>query len=201
MLNKYSDFEPDCFYHIYNRANGNEMLFLSEENYTLFLKRYTKYLSDLVDTYCYCLMPNHFHFLIKIKNEQLLKALPKFGTLAELQYGLVISKQFSNFFSSYTQAFNKMHSRKGTLFMKPFKRIKVEDESYMRKLVHYIHCNPIEAGLAVLPENWKFSSYRAIISDKPTLVSRDNVLAIFDDKQNFIYCHQASPSISGIEFY
>src|SRR5690554_3256688 len=125
MLNKYSDFEPDCFYHIYNRANGNEMLFLSEENYTLFLKRYTKYLSDLVDTYCYCLMPNHFHFLIKIKNEQLLKALPKFGTLAELQYGLVISKQFSNFFSSYTQAFNKMHSRKGTLFMKPFKRIKV----------------------------------------------------------------------------
>ena len=70
MENKYSSIQADSFYHIYNRANGDEKTFLDDENYQFFLRQYKKYIHPFVDTYCYCLMPNHFHFLLKVKNEQ-----------------------------------------------------------------------------------------------------------------------------------
>ncbi|WP_339612080.1 hypothetical protein [uncultured Planktosalinus sp.] len=61
--------EPESTYHIYNRANGNEQLFLSDDNYRYFLKKYDNYIAPIADTFCYCLMPNHFHFLVRIKRE------------------------------------------------------------------------------------------------------------------------------------
>ena len=164
MENKLEVLQPDAFYHIYNRANGSEKLFITDENYVFFLRKYKEYISPICHTYCYCLMPNHFHFLIQIKSQQELtlffnqktslnyndsnnadglKAFPKFKTLEKL-----ISKQFSNFFSCYTQALNKQQNRKGSLFMKNFKRKKVRDTPYLLQLIKYIHYNPIEAKLA-----------------------------------------------------
>lgn len=58
---------PGKKYHILSRAVGNEQLFLTEENYRFFLERYKKYVSPVADTFCYCLLPNHFHFLVRIK--------------------------------------------------------------------------------------------------------------------------------------
>lgn len=187
--------EPDTFYHVYNRANGNEKVFASDDNYSFFLRQYKAYIAPVAHTYCYCLMPNHFHFLIKVKNEaELTETFPKFGTLEK-----VISKQFANFFSSYTQAFNKQQNRKGSLFMKNFKRKKIKDEKYLRKIVHYIHCNPTEADLCTKPERWKFSSYGAILSDKRTLLKKAEVIDWFEDKENFIYCHKHPPVETGID--
>lgn len=189
--------DPDCFFHVYNRANGNENIFSSSENYRFFLKRYTDFISPIANTYCYCLMPNHFHFLIQIKSEKQLKAhsdFSKFSTLENL-----ISKQFSNFFSSYAQAYNKQHGRKGSLFIKKFKRKKITDEKYLHKIVHYIHYNPVEAKLCSSPNQWKFSSYKTIISDKPTLIKRKDVINWFEDLENFIYCHKHPPTITGID--
>jgi len=74
MQNKTGTLEPEAFYHIYNRANGNENIFFKDENYLFFLKKYKEYISPICNTYCYCLMPNHFHFLIEIKNEEELKS-------------------------------------------------------------------------------------------------------------------------------
>jgi REP element-mobilizing transposase RayT len=55
-----------------------------------------------------------------------------------------------------------MYDRKGSLFMKPYKRKKIEDEAYLKKLVHYIHCNPVKASLVKRPQDWKHSSYKII---------------------------------------
>jgi putative transposase len=54
MRDKYPELEPDCFYHIYNRANGSERLFLSDDNYRFFLKKYLQCINPIVNTYCYC---------------------------------------------------------------------------------------------------------------------------------------------------
>ncbi len=204
MKFKTAPLEPDCVYHIYNRANGSEPIFLSDENYRFFLAKYSKYISPITDLFAYCLMPNHFHFLVRVKGEKeldaIFRAFPKFGTLEKLlPLSLLLSKQFSNLFSSYTQAFNKVEGRKGSLFMKNFKRIKVTDERYFAKLVHYIHYNPIEAGLAENLKVWKYSSYPSFFSKKPSAVRRGEIIAHFGDLQNFIYCHQSPPQVSGIE--
>lgn len=201
-------FIPGAFYHVYNRANGHEKLFLSDENYRFFLRQYNTYVSPVVHTYCYCLMPNHFHFFVGIKEEEKLEAffientrqdakektLSELRTLTGLERSNYLSKklslQFSHLFNSYTQAFNKIHSRRGGLFMRPFKRKQLDDENYLLNLVRYIHQNPVDAGLCFKPEEWEYSSYHHILNNSSTLIDHDQVIEWFDDKENFIFCHQ-----------
>lgn len=196
--------QPNTFYHIYNRANGNEVLYLSDENAAFFLRRYEHFVAPWVDTFCYCLMPNHFHFLIRTKNrdvilnelerwknqdpEGFLERFPKLQTLEILKTpeGIekFLSKQFSNLFSSYTLAFNKQQGRMGSLFMKNFKRKEIYDEQYLKNLVVYIHNNPVEAYLCKRPEDWQFSSYEHILSAR-SIPQHQEVIDWFGDSDNF----------------
>ncbi len=192
---------PSCYYHIYNRTNGNDNLFNEPKNYIFFLDRYKKYILPIADLYAYCLIPNHFHFLIKIKDDNDIveemyesRALEKYrntDSIYEKQSVLseYLSKQFANYFSSYTQSFNKMYNRKGSLFMKNFKRKIVVDERYLQELVIYIHNNPVAHGIVNHPKNWFNSSYNSILSGEDTLVVRKDVLYLFDDVDNFRFCH------------
>ena len=200
-----SPLEPGNYYHIYNHAVGKDNLFLNDDNYNFFLKKYNQYISPIANTFAYCLMPNHFHFFVRIKEEKeidaILKTLPKFRTLAKLEnksdrklkiaaYEKYSSKQFSNLFSSYTQAFNKQQNRKGTLFQKPFKRKQITDESYLKNMIHYIHYNPVHHGFVDNLRNWKHSSFESFFSDKETQLQRDEVMEMFDNKENFFAFHQ-----------
>ena len=218
MQNKLEILQPDTFYHIYNRANGNEQLFLSDENYLFFLRKYKEYISPICHSYCYCLMPNHFHFLVEVKSTKELEdyfnqktplsitlqglatdeleTFPKFKTLE-----MLISKQFSNFFSCYTQAFNKQQNRMGSLFMKNFKRKKITDTKYLMQLVQYIHRNPLEANLCNELHLWNYSSYGSLLSNKETLLMRNQVLEWFNDVQNFEYVHKLSLTNFEIEHH
>lgn len=158
---------------------------------------------------------NHFHFLVKVKEEDRLKKFFKdkiekgslMVTSQDLQgfknlEGLIenlISKQFSNFFNAYSKAFNKQHGRKGNLFMHTFKRKQITDEVYLRKLIHYIHYNPIEVWLVQSLADWKYSSYRIIVSKGETKLQREETINCFNDIENFKYCYEHPPSITGIE--
>ncbi len=229
MENKTEILIPEATYHVYNRANGSERLFRSEENYRYFLRQYQSYINPIAHTFCYCLMPNHFHFLIRIKTEQELKeyfegdeALRKgksaplapltgFETLSEVGVGrpgagsekekdlpILISRRFSDLFNGYTQAFNKQHKRRGSLFMRPYKRKRVYDETYLRKLVHYIHHNPVNSCLCHAPQEWPHSSYSQLIHQETTFLRRAEILDWFGDRENFIYSHTEIPELSGI---
>lgn len=189
--------EAHNFYHIYNRANGREKLFGSRDNYMFFLKRYKNLICPITETFAYCLMPNHFHFLVKIKSDE--ELMEQKGLKNDEVPSKFVSKSFSNLFSSYTQAFNKQQGRMGSLFMKNFKRKLIDSEDYLRKLVHYIHYNPVSHGYCDDLSTWRFSSYNAIVSNKKTLVKREEVLSFFEDLENFKYCHRQIPKLTGIE--
>lgn len=185
--------QADTFYHIYNRANGNDSLFLSIENYRYFLQSFNRHIGSIQQTFAYCLMPNHFHFLVRFKTEEELTVLSEQKNYPTNEFFL--SKQFSNLFSSYTQAFNKQNDRRGSLFMRPFKRKSVANEDYLRKLIHYIHRNPVEAGLTIKPGDWKYSSYNQILATYDTIVERQEVLGLFGDRENFSHVHRQSPGV------
>ncbi len=187
--------EPEKYYHIYNHAVGNELLFNSDNNYLFFLKLVKKYLIDYADIYAYCLMPNHFHFIIKVKDIE----KPNKGSVPRRVNKKNIGQQFSNLFNSYAQTFNKENIRKGSLFVNRYKRKLISDEKYLLKLIHYIHFNPVAADLCEDLTDWKYSSYNAIIGNHFTLVVRQQILDLFEDKGNFIYCHKIEPTISGID--
>jgi len=188
--------QVDKHYHIFNRANGTEKLFLSSDNYNFFLKKYRKHIAPVCDTLCYCLMPNHFHLLVRIRDEKWITSLENFNE--EKDITAFLSKQFANLFSSYTKAFNKQVGRKGNLFIRPFKRKPIEDEGYLRKLIHYIHFNPVEAGLCRMPGDWKYSSYTSLICEKLTLLHRREVLDYFDGVENFKFVHSHPPEMNGL---
>jgi len=192
---KTKNMQPDTYYHIYNRANGSVNLFRNDENYRYFLQQWVKYTEPIAETYVYCLMPNHFHVLIKIKNDDTLteffknrnKDLTGFENLSGL-----VSQQFSNFFNSYAKAYNKMFGRNGSLFNRPFKAKSITSDSYLTNVIFYIHHNPVHHGFTKHIEDWPHCSYHAMLSEKETFLLRKDVIDWFGDKEAFIRLHKQS---------
>jgi REP element-mobilizing transposase RayT len=177
--------EPGSYYHIYNRGNNREGIFRQDENYRYFLYLYKKYLSPFIDTYAYCLMPNHFHFLIRVREMDSSQDTPaKDNKLTPLELA------FRNFFISYAKSFNNQYGRTGSLFQRKFKRIMADEMAYRMRLAVYIHANPIRAGLCEAYEDWKYSSYRAILGEGYSSVKRDEVLDWFDGRDDFVVFHR-----------
>lgn len=199
IMNKSSNIplEHGCYYHIYNRGNNGTPLFHTPGNYEHFLRLYDKYITPIADTYAWCLMGNHFHLLVRIKEEDeiIIKSLPN-PVRVENPDRVNTSKTFkpphiyfSHLFNSYTQAINKQQGRSGSLFERPFHRIQINTEQYFRNLVIYIHQNPIHHGFTNDFRDYPWSSYQGIVSDKPTKVDRETVLEWFGGKTNFIDVH------------
>ncbi len=196
MHNYHQPLLPGETYHLFNRAIGNEQVFKTNDNYRYFLKKYADHLTRVCETYCYCLIPNHFHFMIRIcemdvlLNQYLLlkrKLPPGFDDLFLSDF---VMEQFSNFLNGYTKAFNKMFQRRGGLFIDFTKRTLATEDNSFSNIVHYIHSNPVHHGLCKNIEDWKFSSYNSILSELPTKLLRKEVIEQFGSKENFIQFHQ-----------
>lgn len=170
---------PDQYYHILNRAVGDEKLFRRQGNYLFFMQKFEKYILPIADVYCYCLLPNHFHFLIRIRPLDELTALPGFARLSADRIAYKLSRQFSNMFNSYSKSYNNMFRRKGTLFMRPFKRLLLKDDHYLTKVVHYIHANPVQHGYCKSIWDWRHSSYKRILYNQSGGLQRKEVLNWF----------------------
>ena len=196
-----ADFEEGEIYHVYNRTNNREKLFLTDENRSFFLRRYKEIVSPFADTYCWNLLPNHFHLLIKIKSEQVIvayleskpkeglttterKFLTRVANLAkvgnpEITFSELIEQTFKRFFQSYALAFNKQHHRHGNLFYKPFKRIKIENDAQFTMALIYIHANAAKHGLVKDFTTYQWSSWHSILSKQPTSLLRYEVIKWF----------------------
>lgn len=181
--------DPNSYYHVYTHANGNENLFRSKENYRFFLKRYNHFISPIADTMAYCLMPNHLHLLIQIKSENSLEQLLGKPDINK-SLSNCISKQFANLFSSYTQSYNKVYKRKGSLFIPNFKKKEILSDSYLTRIIYYIHANPVTHGFTKDINSWYWSSHHAYLSDKPTLLKRSLVWEWFGGKEQYAAFHE-----------
>ena len=145
------------YYHIYNRGCNKENIFRARENYYYFLHLIKNNLGKFpASVIAYCLMPNHYHFLLRQDGD------------------VSIGNLIQRVCNSYSKAFNKRYVRSGTLFEGPFKAKHVREVQYILGLCRYIHCNPKEAGLVGFPEEWEFSNYRewigvreSVFIDKP----------------------------------
>lgn len=186
MATKSIPFVPTCYYHIYNHGNGDDNIFRVEENYPYFLRRYIQYMAPLVSTYAWCLMPNHFHFLIRIREEDEIR---KAARQDIKDISVYISRAFSNFFNAYAKAYNKMFERRGSLFLSNLKRKNVTDIDYLCRLVHYIHYNPAHHGFVKDPSDWKHSSYYSWFSDEDSFIEKKEVMGWFGGKEGFKEYH------------
>lgn len=135
-------FAQGCYYHMYNRGARRQSIFRSDENYRYLLRLMKKVAADCALTIiAYCLLPNHYHWLIRQDGISAANLLPK------------------RVFGSYAQAFNNMYGLSGTLFEDRVDIILVETDDYRRNLCRYIHANPVRHGLALSPDLWPYSDY------------------------------------------
>jgi len=162
--------EFDQYYHIYNRGNNRDLLFYKEYNYSYFLKKYEEYLADHAFTFAYCLLPNHFHFLIKTKTYK-------------------VSDQFKKLFQSYALSINKQENRTGSLFTKPFRRIRIEDEDYLKYLTFYIHYNPEKHLVFKDFRKYQNSSFQPLLGDTKSFINHEGTFEWFGGKKEFIDFH------------
>lgn len=143
-------------YHIYNQGSNREMIFYSHENYTHFLKLLRKFIYPHCKTLCYCLMPNHYHFLIYATAD---------SEKMKLRGNIETSELFNGFRllqSTYAQYINKQQLRTGSLFKQKAqsKSMSEGDKHYEYYAFHYIHQNPVRANLMSSLADWQYSSYR-----------------------------------------
>lgn len=200
------------YYHIYNRGVDKRKVFLNKNDYIRFLhnlyefndeKRAPEYIrisnhdvggstshidinehrEQLVDIICFCLMPNHYHLVLKqLIDDGISKFMQKLNT-------------------GYTMAFNIKNKRSGALFQGRFKAVHIENENYLTHLSRYIHLNPVE----LIEPNWKkygiknwktvndflekyrWSSYPDYIGKQnfPSITNRELLLDIFGNKKRY----------------
>jgi len=154
---------PGHYYHIYNRGAHSASIFHEEDNYLFVLRKMKKYLREFALTIIvYCLMPNHYHFLVRQDGEHPTGLLPQ------------------RVFNSYSKAYNKRYDHSGTLFQGPYEVVHVEKEDYLLHLCRYIHANPVKDGLVTSLEAWPYSNYAEWIGTRSgTLVDNKFVQTYF----------------------
>jgi REP element-mobilizing transposase RayT len=151
------------YFHVYNRGINHSKIFLEPLNYSYFLRRIEENLDcTQLKIIAYCLMPNHYHFILK----------------------QIVPSAMSNFIKGvcdgYTKALNKKYNRSGHLFEGKYKLKNIDDSSYLVHLSCYVHLNPVSSGIVNQPENWEYSSCRAYLGIAPnTMISPEIVLNQF----------------------
>lgn len=136
---------PNAYYHVINRGNAGENIFLNERDKEKFLEYLgiaSERFSLIIHTYC--LMTNHYHMVVETPEANLSRAI-----------------QWLNV--SYATYFNRKRDRKGHLFQGRFKSIVIDADEYLAQLSRYIHLNPVRVKMVVNPADYPWSSYSLFI--------------------------------------
>jgi putative transposase len=175
-------FEKDHIFHVYNQGNNSQTIFFDDENYSFFLRKANTYILPYADILAWCLMPNHFHFMVLVN--QVTVAVSKSGANGRPPYKMrTFNDSIGIMLRSYTYAINRRYNRSGKLFREKTKArcvsciegiappyvntkagtkiiISKKEKEYPDACFHYIHENPVAARLVKEATDWEFSSAR-----------------------------------------
>ncbi len=176
-------------YHIFNRGVEKRKVFLNNKDYNRFLEALSHYSSnelkfstksklspkkleskgiESVEVLGYCLMPNHFHFLLRQKVDD------------------GISKFVRNLLNSYTKYFNIKNDRVGPLFQGRFKAVMIDNDEQLIHVSRYIHLNPLIANLVFDIESYQWSSYKTYLGlERSDFVKTATILELFRSKEDY----------------
>ncbi len=187
--------EKGHLYHIYNQGNNRRRIFFSKQNYFYFIKKLKIYVKPYADVLAWCLMPNHFHLMVRINN--LSRVLSITNTI---QKSRSFNDSFGILLRSYTRAINKQEDMSGSLFRKQTKaicitchngitpsslktiygislNIKDPKSHYPQVCFDYIHNNFCKAGLVLKPTDWNYSSAQDYYGNRNgSLINKDLAL-------------------------
>ena len=210
-------------YHIYNRGNMGCDLFTDAECYEHFLYLYEIYIHPVAETYAWVLMPNHFHLLVGIRENRVYRyemtelelqkgdaRMNKWETVdlaccenGEKRKRPVAYRHFAHLCNAYSRYDQARNGRRGNLFERPFKRIKVDTEDYFKRAVVYIHQNPVHHGFCSHPLEYPWSGYPAFTGrpreGRSPDMNCEAVTKLFGTPQDFEKWHREKVNREEIE--
>src|SRR5690606_25022373 len=178
MINYWEKFEFGAIYHLFNKTIGGRKLFLGDMDYTRFLNKFDRYFGPYINLYAFCLIPNHYHFMFRVKtleeiNQNKLKYEGSKEAVTFLKIRTEIdpflTDQLRRWFSGTSLYMNKKYNVSGQLFLEKAKRVSVKTEKKVFYLLCYIHHKPIHHGITNKYEDWPHSSYLKYLSLNPDL--------------------------------
>ena len=211
--------EYDKYYHIYNRGINSQKVFKDKQDYKHIFDLMLTYMYPIAEIYAYAIMGNHFHFVLRIKDEDEIGYLnPEYANSEDLHlkwkiyYKITTDNEQENTFENkpvpermlqhlliaYAKGFNSRYERTGSLFEYKFKRVLVENEKYLKRLILYVNNNPVKHEICEKPDKYPYTSYISLLSSKPTKLAREFVIDLFGDIENFIFMHSKEDDESDI---
>jgi REP element-mobilizing transposase RayT len=166
--------EPECIYHVFNRAVGNDILFRFSTDYSDWLNGMMEYLVPISEIYAFNLLPNHYHLLLKLK-----------PFIDHKKF----SREINRFQSQYARQYNRFYNRKGGLFIRPFGRKQVKTDSQLAWIIWYIHRNPLHHNITNDWENYQYSSFLHYTKTSSDLVTTPFVIDFFGGFENMYKHH------------
>lgn len=182
-------FTNNGFYHVYNRGVEKRQIFMHERDYERFIQTLYYYQFSgpkprfsthkrfrskdfyknpkIVEIICYCLMPNHFHLLLKQVRDN------------------GIQEFLSKLINSYTKYFNTKHRRVGPLLQGQFKAVSINSDEQLLHLSRYIHLNPFVAEITKDWQKFPYSSIKEFMDNKASLCAIDYVLNFFKNSDKY----------------
>ena len=174
------DFAKGHLYHVFNQGNNRHKVFFERDNYLFFLKKVRKHICPFADVLAWALMPNHFHLMILVKEEEIFidtESHPVSGT----PKSRTLNTSIAILLRSYTRAINKRNGTSGSLFREGTKaecincpngiapsffntnqgsviNISDPEKQYPQVCFDYIHQNPVTANLVKTATDWEYSS-------------------------------------------
>ncbi len=167
--------EPGKYYHIYNQGNLGQKVFYNDGDYLLFLEIFAEFMLDSVDIYAFCLLPNHYHLLMRVKDTD--------------RHPHDASNEFRKVLLSFTNKINWQRGQRGSLFLRYFKRVEINNMDYLKRLVYYIHHNPEKHMIVANFVRYKYSSYTILTGSGNTILNREEVMDWFGGIGEFVDYH------------
>lgn len=155
---------PGALYHVCDRGNGSKDIFFDEIDYQRFLDEMSRLEAFGIEFLAYCLMPNHFHLLLSVADTPLSDVM---------QVAL----------SRYARIFNIRRSTSGHVFQGRYWADLIDSNEYLLNSIRYLHLNPVAAGLVTRPEDWRWSSHRALLGEADQLIDPAKTLGYFGDDE------------------
>ena len=192
-------FEKDRLYHLYNQGNNRQKLFFKRDNYLFFQQKIKTHILPFADVVAWCLMPNHFHLMIRVREVEITSQVGTHQVTPSHQVSKTkgksqsLNQSIAVLLRSYTRAINKQNDSSGSLFRQKTKakcincpkdvspnyfmnngvtQINISDpmRQYPQVCFEYIHDNPLKAGMVNDVVDWEFSSARDYFGDRDGLL-------------------------------
>ncbi|HBG70709.1 MAG: hypothetical protein A2W93_04625 [Bacteroidetes bacterium GWF2_43_63] len=196
------------YYHIFNRGNNSDSVFKSYDDYSYFIHLYSIYAHPFFETFSWCLMKNHYHFCVRVKNENEFERFDKRNrwkiepVIKWQMYSIneiplekqIIPKphrMLGFMFDAYSKYYNKKYDRTGVVFERGFEKKLIEKEDYLMELITYIHNNPVKHQISKDAGLYQWSSYNEILNNSSAFCNSEKIIQMFDSKENFVFIHQS----------